>query len=180
MLNSVYLFMLHPLRFVQERREKRPLKLMILVLACVAFSFSALITHSVGGLFLMTILFVLLQLFLLFIQSVTVDFFAQLFFKKAKGLSLFSFLGLSHLPLTLFLPIVFIKRTTHIWAHFFNVLILVLFFWMLIYQVYTIKSLYDLKWRHSITLYFVPLMVATLSVIIPFLLFGAIGFIFSL
>jgi len=179
-LASLYRVIAQPLVFIKNRQEKRPLKLMLLAIFCVSFSFSALMTHSVGGLFFLSTLFVFLQLFLLFIQSVTLDFFAQLFFKKAKGLSLFAFLGLSHLPLTLLLPAVLIKRSFLIFHHFFNFIILILFISMLFYQVYIIKILYDLKWRHSVTLYFVPLIVAILSVAIPFLLFGAIGFIFSL
>lgn len=105
MLTQLSAFITAPHKFIQDAQYADIRKLSIFSIVIAALSSQVQVSYSFSHLLLGTIFGTMMMSFILFIQSVTQDFIAQVLRLKPQSLSLFYWLGLSFLPYALFLPL---------------------------------------------------------------------------
>lgn len=168
----LYRYILNPVQTVRYFSKTKPVKEAFLCIAVVAFTLvsQGIVTtfgQIIGGFFFAFILTTLA----LAVQSITLDFFAQLFKLRAQSLRLFCWLALSLLPLALLAPLTLMgiaaPYAVKVVAGLLKSVALIM---VVVFQVITIKRLYGTSFGISIFIFLAPFFIG-------FLIFSSLAII---
>ncbi|MFC1752487.1 hypothetical protein ACFL96_03735 [Thermoproteota archaeon] len=158
----LYSYITKPGKTIQERALYKPLLESILILTLFSLSLiSGLpILFSPGSFIFWFLSMFSISLGIVFCHSVTLDFLAQIFRYKSQSLRLFSWFGLSVMPMLLLVPLNFLLTPL---AKFVPGLAALFMLAVLVstisLQIVTFKTLYRMSLRTSILIYFSPLLI---------------------
>lgn len=173
MIHQLYQLITQPFSFIQTEKEASLGKLSILCILlasfCSASEANGLLTSALS----LTLICAAIYATMLFLQSVTIDFFAQWLLKtEAKSLKLFQWFSITLLPFTLWIPLELLESSGKAAGLFslikFGTLILIL-----AEQISILKAQYTLTTKRSIFLYLLPLLFMIAS-------FFALAFVIAL
>ncbi len=177
-LALIYNYIINPNQTLLVWHYKKPILecFFIVMLSC----FAQLVDVYYLGIFQKLILFMLvffISLVILLIQSVLLDFTAQIFKLKSQSLQLFCWLGVSWLPFLLAAPTKLIVLSSNSLSYLPILISICFLVLVIVLQIITVKWLYQTTTFSSILIYFIPSgMFFALSFI--FILLGS-AFIFT-
>ncbi len=156
----IYRYLTHPFQTILEYDDYRPKREFFSVVALVSIAEATqLNVYNIRGLILFSLLFFVFISFFLFIQSVVTDFIAQWLKLQPQSLKLFYWFGLTLLPNVLLVPkgvfsflgIGFFSGLSGFLALFITAFVIVL-------QVFTIKTLYKTSTSKGALIYLAPVL----------------------
>lgn len=166
MINQLVAFISSPHKFIQEAQFADIRQLSILSICIAALASQVQVSSSFSQLLLGTIFGTITMIVILFIQSVTQDFIAQVLNLKPQSLSLFYWLGLSFLPYGLFLPISTLGQVEAL-AIITELSKFSIIIWTCILQVKILKSRYATSTLTSTVIYIFPVIfIVVISVLL--------------
>ena len=166
MINELYQLILHPFTYIRSNADKTPKKMAILCIVLASLSIASEANGKVLSLIPLSILTVIAYSNLLFIQSVTIDFFAQWSLgREAKSLRLYNWFNISFLPFALWVPLD-IFATAGLSDTLISLIKFSLFGLILSLQITIIKTQYGLSLKKSILLYVFPFIFTGLSFLV--------------
>ena len=156
-LTPLYQLLSSPIGFIHAYRQQTPLKLCYLSIFIVSISQlyrSGTLDSSILSHILCLVLFYTL---FIAIQSVSIDFFGQIFNLLPQSLRLFSWLGITFLPLALapalYLLLIseWISPTIFMFCHY------LIYGFILVWQVIIVSILYKIPIKKGLLIYLFPL-----------------------
>lgn len=156
-VQALYHVIVSPINFVSFYRYQSPLKLGLLVMALVSAAKLPSVYNTQIGLVSDWIMLMLGYSILLGLQAMSTDFFAQMLHLNGKSLTLFSWFSIALLPLCLE-PVIFLLSVSIPLSHLWISVNTLLGFWVIIWQIYMIKQVYQSSVRLSVLLYVLPIV----------------------
>ena len=174
-------FITEPKKYIRIHSKFRRTSLCMI---CILLAASAILTeNNTLGLnpIIIAILAYLIYIFILFIQSIITDFFAQLFKFKANSYLLFTWLGISLLPLSLNLPLNILSyRLPSSWYLLWDILALTIVCSVFYLQILSIKAIYGCSTKRSIIIYILPYLAIIGFILLFFILLSGLTLLFRL
>ena len=165
MVNALYALITRPFQFIKSHADESPSKLSVLCIILASLCVASEANGSVISVISLGLITAMIYSVLLFLQSVTIDFFAQgALGCEAKSLRLFYWFGISLLPLALWVPLDILDSSGK--AHGgISLIKLSLFILILCEQLLILKTQYNLSTKKSLLLYVFPFLFTGLSFI---------------
>ncbi len=149
-------FILAPFKTSVYSASYTPVLESLIAIALVALSSAAPLATSLFHLVILTFFFGICIALLLAMQSMVLDFVAQLFQRKAGSLNLFFWLALTLLPIVLLNPLDIVFESFRITPLFHAVSKLALVLWIVLLQLTVIRVQYQTIRRIGLCIYLIP------------------------
>jgi hypothetical protein len=156
MLTQLNDFLSNPKQFFENYKTSTPIKSGLCMLYLCSLSLASFPSYSISNLWTVSIItFIVLNL-LLFVQTVTLDFLAQVLKLTPKSYTLFFWLCISLSPLCLLPALTMLNMPST----------LPIAISIITFQIWVLKNQYDITTKKAIILYTLPLACPVLLIIL--------------